>query len=41
VSLILVTQEADIRRIIVQSQHIVHETLSWKYSIEKRAGGMA
>jgi putative copper export protein len=38
--LILATQEAEIRRIPVQSQHrqTVPMTLSWKYPIQKRAG---
>jgi hypothetical protein len=37
------TQEADIRRIIVQSQpgQIVHETLSQQIPSPKRAGGVA
>jgi hypothetical protein len=42
--IILVTQEAEIRRIMVQSQprQIVQETLSWKKPIiQKRAGGVA
>jgi hypothetical protein len=36
---VLATQEAEIRRITVQSQprQIVHETLSQKYSTPKRA----
>jgi hypothetical protein len=40
---ILATQEADIRRIVVQSQprQTVQETLSWKNTSQKRAGGMA
>jgi hypothetical protein len=40
---ILVTQEAEIRRIIVLSQHrqIVGETLSRKSPSQKRAGGVA
>jgi hypothetical protein len=35
---ILPTQEADIRRIKLQSQpgQIVHETLSWKYPVQKK-----
>jgi hypothetical protein len=37
---ILASQEAEIRRITVQSQpkQIVHETLSWKYPTTKRPG---
>jgi hypothetical protein len=37
--IILVTQEADIKRIGVQSQlrHIVHKTLSQKHPTNKRA----
>jgi hypothetical protein len=37
---IRVTQEAEIRRILVQSQagQIIHEALSKKYQMEKRAG---
>jgi hypothetical protein len=40
---ILAAQEAEIRRIVVQSQprQIVHETLSQKYSSQNRAGGVA
>jgi hypothetical protein len=40
---ILATQEADIRRIVVQSQprQTVQETLSWKNTSQKRAGGVA
>jgi hypothetical protein len=40
---ILATQEAEIRRIMVQSQpgQIVHETLSRKNPSQKRAGGVA
>jgi hypothetical protein len=40
---ILATQEAEIRRIMVQSQpgQIVHETLSRKYPSQRRAGGVA
>jgi hypothetical protein len=40
---ILATQEAEIRRIEVQSQsrQIVHETLSRKYSTQSRAGRVA
>jgi hypothetical protein len=40
---IIATQEAEIRRIAVQSQpwQIVHETLSWKTHHKKRAGGVA
>jgi hypothetical protein len=36
-------QEAEIRRIVVQSQpwQIVQVTLSWKYLTENRAGGVA
>jgi hypothetical protein len=34
---ILATQEAEIRRVVVQSQ-IVQETLSEKYPTQKRAG---
>jgi hypothetical protein len=39
---ILVTQEAEIRRIVVQSQpgEIVYETLSRKNPSEERAGGV-
>jgi hypothetical protein len=39
----LATQEAKIRKIMVQSQpgQIVCETLSWKYPSQKRAGEMA
>jgi hypothetical protein len=42
-SVILATQEAEIRRIAVQSQskQIVHENLSWKKKSQKRAGGVA
>jgi hypothetical protein len=42
-SVILATQEAEIRRITVQSQprQIVHKTLSRKNSIQKRAGAVA
>jgi hypothetical protein len=41
--IILATQEAEIRRIIVQSQpgKTVCETLSQKNPLQKRAGGMA
>jgi hypothetical protein len=41
--LILATQEAEIRRIMVQSQSrlIVCETLSWKTLYKNRAGGVA
>jgi hypothetical protein len=41
--IILPTQEAEIRMIMVQSQPrwIVHETLSWKKKSQKRAGGVA
>jgi hypothetical protein len=40
---ILATQEAEIRKIEVQSQprQIVHETLSQKNSSQKRTGGVA
>jgi hypothetical protein len=40
---ILATQEAEIKRITVQSQpkQIVHKTLSQKQNHKKRAGGMA
>jgi hypothetical protein len=40
---ILTTQEAEIRRIMVRSQsgQTVHETLSRKKSISKKAGGVA
>jgi hypothetical protein len=40
---ILATQEAEIRRIVVPSQpgQIVCETLSRKYPIQKKAGGVA
>jgi hypothetical protein len=40
---ILATQEAEIRRIVAQSQHreIVQETLSQKLLTQKRAGGVA
>jgi hypothetical protein len=40
---ILATQEAEIRRIMVQSLpgQIVHETLSQKNPSQKRAGGVA
>jgi hypothetical protein len=40
---ILATQEAEIRRIVVQGQprQIVCETLSRKYPTQKRAGGVA
>jgi hypothetical protein len=40
---ILVTQEAEIRRITVgdQSKTIVSEALSWKKPSQKRAGGVA
>jgi hypothetical protein len=42
-SIILATQEAEIRRITVQSQprQIGHETLSQKHPSLKRAGGVA
>jgi hypothetical protein len=41
--IILATQEAEIRRVAVQSQlgQIVQETLSQKNPSQKRAGGMA
>jgi hypothetical protein len=41
--IILATQEAEIRRIVVQSQsrQIVHETLSRKNPSQKRAVGVA
>jgi hypothetical protein len=40
---ILAIQEGEIRRISVQSQpgQLVRETLSWKYPLQKRAGGVA
>jgi hypothetical protein len=40
--IILATQEADIRRIMVQSQpkQIVHKTLSQKHSSQKRTSGV-
>jgi hypothetical protein len=40
---ILATQEAEIRRIVVQSQpeQIVHETRSQEYPTQNRAGGVA
>jgi hypothetical protein len=40
---ILITQEAEIRRITVRSQpgQIVQETLFWKIPSQKRAGGLA
>jgi hypothetical protein len=42
-SVILATQEAEIRRINIQSQpgQIVHETLSQKTLQKNRAGGVA
>jgi hypothetical protein len=42
-SVILATQEAEIRRIAVQSQsgQILRETLSQKNPSQKRAGGVA
>jgi hypothetical protein len=42
-TVVLATQEADIRRIAVLGQpgQTVHETLSLKNPSEKRAGGMA
>jgi hypothetical protein len=41
--ILLATQEAEIRRIEVQSllRQIVHETLFWKNSSQKRSGGVA
>jgi hypothetical protein len=41
--IILATQEAEIRRITVESQpgQVVHETLSGKKPSQKRAGGVA
>jgi hypothetical protein len=38
----IATQESEIRRISVhsQSRQIVHQTLSQKYSSQKRAGGV-
>jgi hypothetical protein len=41
--IILATQEAEIRRILIGSQprQIVHETLSQKYPSQKRTGGVA
>jgi hypothetical protein len=38
---ILATQEAEMRRIAVRSQQIVHKTLSRKYLSQKKAGGVA
>jgi hypothetical protein len=40
---ILATQEAEIRRIVVQSQpgKVIRETPSWKYASQKRAGRVA
>jgi hypothetical protein len=40
---ILATQEAEIRRLMIQSQpkQIVRETISQKYLSQKRAGGVA
>jgi hypothetical protein len=40
---ILATQEAEIRKITVQrqSKQIVHETLSQKNPLQKKAGGVA
>jgi hypothetical protein len=40
---ILATQEAEIRRIVIQSQsrQIVHKTLSRKNPSQKRVGGVA
>jgi hypothetical protein len=42
-AIILATQEAESRRIAIQSQpwQIVQETLSPKYSTQKRGGGVA
>jgi hypothetical protein len=42
-TIILATQEAEIRRMLVQSQlgQKVHETLSRKYPIQKRTGRVA
>jgi hypothetical protein len=39
---ILATQGAKVRRIVVQSQprQIVQKTLSWKHPTQKRAGGV-
>jgi hypothetical protein len=39
--IIIATQEAEIRWIMVQGQQIVWETLSQKYPSQKRAGGVA
>jgi hypothetical protein len=41
-SVILATQEAEIRGIIVQSQprKVAHKTLSQKYTTQERAGGV-
>jgi hypothetical protein len=39
-SVILATQEAEIRRILVQSQQVVYENLLWKKPNTKRAGRM-
>jgi hypothetical protein len=43
ISIIPATQEAEIRKIKVQSQpgQIVHQTLSWKYPTENRDGEVA
>jgi hypothetical protein len=40
---ILATQEAEIRKIVVQSQpgQIIHEILSRKYLTQNRAGGVS
>jgi hypothetical protein len=40
---ILATQEAEIRRIMVwtQPEQIVHKTLSRKHPLQKKSGGMA
>jgi hypothetical protein len=39
---ILATQEAEIKKIVIQCQsgEIVHETLSWKNHHKNRAGGV-
>jgi hypothetical protein len=43
IPVILATQEAEIRSIVVRSQstQIIHETLSEKYPTQKRAGRVA
>jgi hypothetical protein len=43
IPVILATQEAEIRGIAVRSQprHIIHETLSQKNPLQKKAGGVA